>query len=129
MVLSGTVTDISAGTEQNQQAAKFPHGVPVSSDASMTEWMGYIYQQKPLPTNFTGVPVSIDVLDSNGNYRHIGTATTDASGAFTASHGNLTSQAITQSSLRSLALTVTGHHTQKQASQLTQQHQQHLRIQ
>jgi len=82
LVISGTVTDVSAGTTQNQQAADFPNGVPVASDASMTDWMGYVYQQKPLPTNFTGVPVTIDVLDSNNNYRNIGNATTDASGAF-----------------------------------------------
>jgi hypothetical protein len=82
LVISGTVTDISSGTNQNQQAADFPNGVPVVSDASMGAWMGYVYQQKPLPTNFTGVTVTIDVLDSNGNYRNIGNATTDASGAF-----------------------------------------------
>jgi hypothetical protein len=49
----------------------------------MKDWMGYVYQQKPLPTNFTGVPVTIDVLDSNGNYRSIGSATTDSRGAYT----------------------------------------------
>jgi uncharacterized protein YfaS (alpha-2-macroglobulin family) len=49
----------------------------------MKDWMGYVYQQKPLPTNFTGVPVQIYVLDSNGNYRQIGTATTDTSGMYT----------------------------------------------
>jgi hypothetical protein len=48
----------------------------------MGEWMGYVYQQKPFPSNFTGVPVRIDVLDSNGNYRNIGTATSDASGFY-----------------------------------------------
>jgi hypothetical protein len=48
----------------------------------MTDWMGYVYQQRPLPTNFTGVPVTIDVLDSNNNYRNIGTATTDATGTY-----------------------------------------------
>jgi hypothetical protein len=82
LVIRGTVMDISAGTTQTTQAADFPNGVPVASDTSMTDWMGYVYQQKPLPTNFTGVPVSIDVLDSNGNYRNIGTATTDATGSF-----------------------------------------------
>jgi len=82
LVIRGTVTDASAGTTQTQQAADFPNGVPVCSDASMREWMGYVYQQQPLPTNFTGVPVQLYVLDSNGNYRNIGTATTDASGTF-----------------------------------------------
>ena len=48
----------------------------------MTDWMGYIYQQKPLPTNFKGVDVSIDVVDANGNFRNIGTATTDYTGAY-----------------------------------------------
>jgi len=44
--------------------------------------MGYVYQQQPMPTNFTGVPVTISVLDSNGNYRTIGTTTTDTSGSY-----------------------------------------------
>jgi outer membrane protein assembly factor BamB len=83
VVIDGTVIDVSAGTKQATQAADFPNGVPVASDASMKDWMGYVYQQKPLPTNFTGVDVSIDVLDSNGNYRNIGSATTDATGYFT----------------------------------------------
>jgi outer membrane protein assembly factor BamB len=82
LVIRGTVTDTSTGTTQNQQAADFPNGVPCASDASMTEWMGYVYQQKPLPTNFTGVTVTVDVLDSNNNYRNIGTATTDATGSY-----------------------------------------------
>ncbi len=82
VVISGTVTDISAGTKQTEQAADFPNGVPCSSDASMTAWMGYVYQQQPIPTNFTGVPVQIYVLDSNGNHRLIGTAMTDTSGTY-----------------------------------------------
>jgi len=83
VVIKGTVMDVSAGTTQDQQAADFPNSVPCASDASMKDWMGYVYQQKPLPTNFTGVPVTIDVLDSNGNYRSIGSATTDSRGAYT----------------------------------------------
>jgi outer membrane protein assembly factor BamB len=85
VVISGRVTDISSGTTQTEQAGRFPHGVPVASDASMSDWMGYVYQQKPLPTDFMGVDVTIDVLDANGNYRNIGTATTDASGFYTMS--------------------------------------------
>ncbi|MGA3060328.1 MAG: hypothetical protein ABSD92_08160 [Candidatus Bathyarchaeia archaeon] len=83
VVISGTVMDISAGTKQTEQAGDFPNGVPVSSDASMTAWMGYVYQQQPMPTNFKGVPVTLSVLDSNGNYRTIGTTTTDPSGRYT----------------------------------------------
>ena len=83
IVISGTVTDISAGTKQDQQAADFPNGVPVASDSSMKDWMAYVYQQQPMPTNFTGVPVAIYVLDSNNNYRQIGTATTNANGMYT----------------------------------------------
>ena len=82
LVIRGTVTDISAGTEQSEQSERFPNGVPVASDASMTDWMGYIYQQKPSPTNFKGVEVSIDAIDSNGNYRNIGTTTTDEKGFY-----------------------------------------------
>jgi outer membrane protein assembly factor BamB len=83
VVIDGTVMDVSAGTMQNEQAARFANGVPVASDASMKDWMGYVYQQKPLPTNFTGVNVSISVIDANGNQRNIGSATTDAKGYFT----------------------------------------------
>jgi len=82
VIISGRVTDISTGTTQDEQSAKFPNGVPVSSDASMKDWMGYVYQQKPLPTNFTGVEVTVSVVDSNGNWRVIGTANTDATGSY-----------------------------------------------
>jgi hypothetical protein len=49
----------------------------------MYGWMGYVYQQQPMPTTFTGVPVTISVMDSNGNYRTIGTATTNENGMYT----------------------------------------------
>ena len=82
IVISGTVTDISAGTKQTEQAGRFPNGVPAVSDASQSAWMQYVYMQKPKPTDAKGVTVSIDVIDSNGNYRNIGTATSDSRGAF-----------------------------------------------
>jgi outer membrane protein assembly factor BamB len=82
VIIRGTVTDIAAGTQQDEQAARFPHGVPAVSDESMSDWMEYVYMQKPRPANVTGVPVSIDVIDSNGNYRNIGTATSDSRGMF-----------------------------------------------
>ncbi len=82
IVIKGTVTDVSNGAQQATIKAVYPNGLPVASDASMSSWMSHVYNQFPLPTNFTGVPVAIDVLDSNGNYRNIGTTTTDTSGAF-----------------------------------------------
>jgi hypothetical protein len=82
IVIRGTVTDISAGTKQEQQAARFPNGVPAVSDASMGDWMAYVYMQKPQPTNTVGVQVSVNVVDANGNYRNIGTTTSDANGVF-----------------------------------------------
>jgi len=82
IVISGKVVDVSSGTTQDALASRFANGVPCVADSAMTDWMGYLYQQKPLPTSFVGVDVTINVLDSNGNFRSIGTATTDATGAY-----------------------------------------------
>ena len=82
IVIRGTVTDIAAGTKQDEQAARFPNGVPAVSDASQGKWMEYIYMQKPRPTDATGVPVTINVVDANGNYREIGSTIT-SDGFFT----------------------------------------------
>jgi hypothetical protein len=82
VVIRGTVTDVSSGTKQDEQAARFVNGVPVASDASMKDWMGYVYQDKPAPSSFTGVEVTVNVVDSNGNYRTIGTTTTDSNGKY-----------------------------------------------
>jgi hypothetical protein len=82
VVIAGTLTDISSGTKQDQLASRFANGVPLAADSVMGDWMGYLYQQKPLPSSFLGVTVDISVLDSNGNYRSIGTTTTDATGKY-----------------------------------------------
>ncbi|NLB76222.1 MAG: hypothetical protein GX799_07115, partial [Crenarchaeota archaeon] len=42
VTITGTVIDISAGTKQNEQAARFPNGVPAVSDASQVQWMEYV---------------------------------------------------------------------------------------
>ncbi len=82
VVIQGTVMDISSGTKQDEQASRFNSAVPVASDASMKDWMGYIYQQKPAPTNFTGVPVNIVAIDPNNNYVTLGTTNTDINGMY-----------------------------------------------
>ncbi|MCW4003787.1 MAG: PQQ-like beta-propeller repeat protein [Candidatus Bathyarchaeota archaeon] len=82
ITISGTITDISAGSQQDAVLSNFPNGLPCVSDASMNGWMEYVYMQKPCPANVTGVPITIDVIDSNGNYRNIGTIISDGSGTF-----------------------------------------------
>jgi hypothetical protein len=82
VVIQGTVMDVSVGLQTTEIKGRFPAGVPVCADRSMEDWMGYVYQQQPLPTNFTGVSVSIDAIDPNGNFVHIGTATSDWQGVF-----------------------------------------------
>jgi len=82
VLVEGSVFDIAAGTTQNEQAARFPSGVPAMSDESVSAWMEYVYMQKPLPTDATGVEVILETLDPNGNYYEIGRTTSDAKGAF-----------------------------------------------
>ena len=82
VLVEGMVTDISVGTQQTEQAARFPNGVAAVSDASQAAWMEYLYMGQPAPTNATGVEVTISVVDPNGNYYNVGTTTSDTSGAF-----------------------------------------------
>jgi hypothetical protein len=82
VLIKGMVTDIAAGTTQEEQAARFPQGVPAVSDESMKAWMEYVYMQKPRPANATGVEVTLAVLDSNNNYYEIGKATSDTNGMY-----------------------------------------------
>ena len=72
VLLQGTVTDQSPGAL----------GTPAIADADQEAWMEYLYMQQPMPFNVTGVPVSLDAYDPNGNLVHIGTATSDGSGHF-----------------------------------------------
>jgi PQQ enzyme repeat. len=82
IVIQGTVTDVSAGTKQDAVAANFPNGLPCVSDASQTQFMEAVYEQQTMPSNITGVPVTLYVVDANGNYRAIGATTSDAYGTF-----------------------------------------------
>jgi hypothetical protein len=82
ITISGTITDLSDGSQQDAVAKNFPNGLPVVSDASMESFMEAVYMQQPMPGNITGVPISINVLDSNGNFRTVGTTTSKADGTF-----------------------------------------------
>jgi hypothetical protein len=72
VLIKGTVTDQSPGAKDT----------PAIADESMSPWMEYLYMQQPRPQNATGVEVSLDTLDPNGNFVHIGTATSDMSGTY-----------------------------------------------
>ena len=73
LVLKGTVLDLSPAQ---------PNTPCVSKD-SMAGWMDYIHHQMPIPNNVTGVSVSLDTVDPNNNFIHIGDVTTDGmSGTF-----------------------------------------------
>jgi hypothetical protein len=80
VLIEGMVTDTSPGT--SDLTARFPNGVPAVSDASQSQWMLYVYKQFELPSNATGVTVSLNVIDANGNYRNIGTTTSDSMGVY-----------------------------------------------
>ena len=82
VLIKGTVTDVSPGTDNVVLSKRFPNGVPAVADEYMGEWMKYVYLQSPRPAGAVGVPVSIDVIDANGNFRNIGTTTSDSSGFF-----------------------------------------------
>jgi hypothetical protein len=74
VMITGTVTD-----QTNFPQAK---GTPAMSDADQNAWMQYLYAQQPLPANAKGVEVTLDAIDPNSNYIHIGTVTSDISGTF-----------------------------------------------
>jgi hypothetical protein len=82
VVIRGTVTDQCVGAKKIAEKLGFANGVPAVSDASQEAWMEWLYAQQGKPTNATGVEVSLDTIDPNGNYVHIDTVTSDTSGTF-----------------------------------------------
>jgi len=80
VTIQGTVSDVSAGAKKLVQTGEF-NVVPAISDASMGKWMEYIYMQKPMPTNATGVPVTLYISDATGVVDTLH-ATTDLSGHY-----------------------------------------------
>ncbi len=76
----GSTTNPTARTD-------FPLNVPCVSDDSMATYMNYLYMQAPINgiygnATVTGVSVSLDAVDPNGNTIHIGDTTSNAQGAF-----------------------------------------------
>ncbi len=82
VTITGSVMDISAGSQQEAVAANFPNGLPCVSDASMSQFMEAVYMQQPMPTNDTGVQVTLTAVDPNHNLINLGTTTTDSNGNY-----------------------------------------------
>jgi len=84
VTLTGTVTDQTPSGRLNENYGQdfVLQGTPAISEDSMQAWMEYKFMQQPKPTNATGVPVSLDAIDPNANYVHIGTVTSDITGTY-----------------------------------------------
>ena len=79
LVVTGTVTDLSPAQP----------GAACMSEASMGAYMSNLHMQSQLqnmlhPEAPTGVPVSIDAVDPNGNFVHIADTTSDLSSSYSA---------------------------------------------
>jgi hypothetical protein len=48
----------------------------------MSDWMEYVYMQRPRPTDVVGVEVVVYVDDPNGNHYEVGRTTSDEDGFF-----------------------------------------------
>lgn len=72
LMVTGIVTDQSPGAV----------GTAAISDESMGAWMEYMYMQKPMPMDATGVEVVLETLDPNGNFYEIGRVTSDTDGNY-----------------------------------------------
>ncbi|MCL2690850.1 MAG: PQQ-binding-like beta-propeller repeat protein [Candidatus Bathyarchaeota archaeon] len=82
-LITGTVMDISPGTNSDRSQLHFPKGVPVASDETQSEWMLHVYKQFEAPAEFKGVEVSLYAWDGQSSESvPIGTTTTDIYGKF-----------------------------------------------
>jgi len=84
VMLTGTVTDdtpVGGSRNANDQIDFVLKGTPAISDADMGRWMEYLFMDQAKP-NATGVPVSLDTIDPNGNFIHIGDVTSDMYGNY-----------------------------------------------
>jgi outer membrane protein assembly factor BamB len=59
VLISGTVMDISPGTQSDDAQFRFSNGVPAVSDESMSDWMLYVYKQFEKPWDTKGVEVTV----------------------------------------------------------------------
>jgi hypothetical protein len=82
IAIRGTITEQSPGqTAMGVPAA----GTPAIADENMTAWMTYLYLQQPMPTDVSGVPMTLYISDQNNNVVDTIQTTSDSSGCFAVS--------------------------------------------
>jgi len=82
VLLTGSVTDVSPGTQTDKRLAQFPNGVPAVADESMTDWMLYVYSQFAMPADVNGVTVYLSVVTPSGELVNLGNAETNVDGSY-----------------------------------------------
>ena len=84
VMVKGTVTDqTTSGRRNTNDGVDWTlQGTPAISDADMSAWMEYKFQQQAKPTNVKGVDVTLSAIDPNGNLVPIGTTTSDMNGNY-----------------------------------------------
>ncbi|MDR0373546.1 MAG: hypothetical protein LBI79_08340 [Nitrososphaerota archaeon] len=83
VLITGTITDQSPGQTCHGYPAA---GTPAIADNAMGDWMAYLYKQQPKPTDATGVPVKLTIIDPNDNYYTLGETTSDINGQYALSY-------------------------------------------
>ena len=84
VMITGTVTDQTDSGRINSAGSKTSSSKAhrQSRMLGMEAWMEYMFQQRPMPTNATGVPVTLTAIDPNGNFISIGNVTSDITGTY-----------------------------------------------
>jgi hypothetical protein len=84
VTITGTVTDQTPTGRRNvNNLVQFTlKDTPAISDEDMRRWMEYKFMGQGKPANAKGVEVTLDAIDPNNNYIHIGTVTSDLTGAY-----------------------------------------------
>jgi hypothetical protein len=81
--VTGTVMDISPGTEQDNLRFNFPKGVPAVSDESQSNWMLHVYKQFAKPMDAVGIDITVYAYNiDTKELIDIGTTTSNARGTY-----------------------------------------------
>jgi len=81
VLVTGTVMDVSPGTQSDNLRMRFPKGVPAVGDESMSEWMLHLYKQFAQPMDVKGIDITVYAYNGDGMIP-IGTTESDSRGSF-----------------------------------------------